>query len=226
MYTEDIRILLNSCSEEVSALRAQALAGALNPVHVKNFLENLRSALDYSASDLATRMAQITSSTVNSKVYFPYGARENHFKKSVARNLPQLQTIFPKVFIVLESAQRFKSHDGWLVDLCDLTNEVKHNNLAKTEELKWPTIRQPGGVHVSGPGAIMRGNYGPDGPLDDVMPDAEGNVCVSGNGQTWVTVENKIIFRGQSIEVVPFLEKCTSKLIQLTTDIGSALGTS
>ena len=85
MHNNDITELLEHCATEINNLSEQAKIGAINKITVKNTLENLRSILDYMAQDILTKLKQNNNKLPN-KVYFPYGQKENHFKRSVNKN--------------------------------------------------------------------------------------------------------------------------------------------
>lgn len=220
MYTDDMRTMLNHTEKQIDEIRSDSKNGTVNAVQVKNTLENLRSTLDYIASDLRRRTDQSPSANEPVKVYFPYGQRENHFKISLKTNLPKLQAVFPKIYEIIEAAQPFKSGDSWIVDLSRLTNEVKHNNLARTSVSTRAVVRQPG-IHVSGTNIVMEGNSFNGVPLDNVYVGSDGSTVVSGNsGLTWVLIEKTIKFQEKNVEVAPFLARCHLSLVNLSTAIG------
>lgn len=220
MYTQDIQTTLDHVKRQIAAIRINCEKGEVHAVEIKNTLENLRSTLDYVASDLNNRLDKLRPGTCPAKVYFPYGQRENHFKISIKKNLPNLEKDLPKVYALIEAAQPFKSKDNWIVDLCALTNEAKHNGLTKASVNRIAEIRQPG-IHIRGTNIVMQGNTFNGVPMDDVTVNSMGDVSVRGNsGKTWVLIENIVKFNGKNLEIAPFLEKCYSKLTELATQIG------
>ena len=81
-YFEDAHTLVNHCESKIGFLRtlhAQCLADqAIKPefqVELKNFVENLRSALDYCARGLFDKYGK--SRAANPKIYFPYAKQGN-----------------------------------------------------------------------------------------------------------------------------------------------------
>ena len=58
----------------------------IDKVLLKNTLENLRSILDYIAKDVSDIF-----NPPEKKVYFPYGRRLNHFKRSIRKNFPGIE---------------------------------------------------------------------------------------------------------------------------------------
>lgn len=227
MHNQDIQELLDHVENEVSTISVQSKNGTINKVSLKNTLENLRSVLDYAAQDVQSKLKTLTNSKIPEKVYFPYGQRENHFKKSVNRNLPDLSIHMPSIYSLVNAIQPFKCGDSWLVDLCGLTNDVKHNNLSKTENKKSRTIHQGGMPLVSvgeGSQVTMRGNRVNGVLQDDVFIGSDGTTAIRPvSGQTLITENNKIHFHGKQIEVVPFLVICHKNLSKFVGDLALEL---
>ena len=227
MHNLDIQELLEHTQNEISTISDQSKKGTINKVSLKNTLENLRSVLDYAAQDMQSKLKTLTSNKITEKVYFPYGQRENHFKNSVKRNLPNLSELMPSIYSLVHAMQPFKSGDSWLVDLCGLTNDVKHNNLSKTENNKIRTIHQGGMPLVTvGEGAqvTMRDNRVNGVLQDDVFIDSDGTTTIRPvSDQTLITENNKIQFQGKQIEVVPFLETCHKNLSKFAGDLALEL---
>jgi hypothetical protein len=224
MYSDDIRALFGQVSKTILDLTAQSTLGQIDKVLLKNSLENLRSVLDYAAQDVRKKQLAITGNKVGgNKVYFPYGQTESDFKSSIQRNLPNLRNDLPDVYLLLEDIQPHRSGDNWLVDLCKITNEVKHNGLSKTKNQKQITIMQPG-IHVSGRNIVMSGNTYNGRRLDDVFVNSLGEVkIVENSGGTVVIVNNRIKFEGKELEVVPFITTCYKNLNYLIANLGSLL---
>ena len=70
-------------------------------IDIKHCLENLRSALDYSARDLFVRFGN--SSTANPKLYFPYTSKRKDFKKRVDKCIPGLSSARHDLVQMLET---------------------------------------------------------------------------------------------------------------------------
>lgn len=227
MHNRDIQELLEHTQNEISTISEQSKNGTINKVSLKNTLENLRSILDYSAQDMHSKLKTLSKNKIPDKVYFPYGQREKHFKNSVKRNLPNLSEHMPSIHSLVLDMQPFKSGDSWLVDLCVLTNDAKHNNLSKTENRKSRTIHQGGMALVEfGEGAqvTMTGNRVNGVLQDDVFIDSNGTTKIKPvAGNTLITENNKIQFHGKQIEVVPFLESCHKNLSKFAADLALEL---
>lgn len=102
-------------------------------VEIKNFLENLRSALDFSAQGLFTKYG--SSSKKNLKIYFPYAylgqsLEDFHRDKRIDNCIPGLAANRPDIVATLESYQHFANKfNAWLPSFMDLNNENKHKRL-------------------------------------------------------------------------------------------------
>ena len=227
MHNQDIQELLEHAQNEISTISAQSKNGTINKVSLKNTLENLRSVLDYAAQDMQSKLKTLTNNKIPERVYFPYGQRENHFNKSVKRNLPNLSHLMPSIHSLVHAMQPFKCGDPWLVDLCGLTNDAKHNNLSKTENKKSRTIHQGGMTLVTfgeGSQVTIRGNRVNGVLQDDVFIDSDGSTTIRPvSGQTLITENNKLQFHGKQIEVAPFLETCHKNLAKFAGDLALEL---
>ncbi|MBB1441450.1 hypothetical protein H5202_23090 [Shewanella sp. SG41-4] len=226
MFNEDVKELLGHSKSEISAIAEQVKDGSVNKVAIKNVLENLRSILDYHGQDLLAAMKKATAiKKLSTKVYFPYGQRENNFKISIKKNLPGLPDLLPDAYRLIESMQPFKCSDNWLVDLCSMTNEAKHNNLSKTKNSKTVSIEQSNFIRVSNStNVVLSGNYGNGKRLDDVYARQGYPVKVVKNtGVTQITEHNMIKFDGKEIEVGPFLEKCHMNIERFSNELTDIL---
>jgi len=224
MGNGDIRQLLEHCTIEISNLSKTAGNGEINKVFLKNTLENLRSALDYLAKDILIKLKSnpnLQTKKLPEKTYFPYGQKENHFKKSIQRNLPFLKQSEPKVYDLLESIQPFRSKHNWVVDLCSLTNDAKHNNLSKIENQKNVIVEQKGIARIEGGrNVVMSNNYVNGVRQDDVFIDGNGEVNVEKYSETTIiTSHNRIKFHGKELEIIPFLTYCEQEIKTLSVNI-------
>ena len=127
------------------------------PVLIKNYLENLRSPLDYAAREISDNILGKSM-----KAYFPVACKDQAaFIKQMNKDFPNLQDREPQLFSTIEKIQPFQS-DGCeaLRKLSKLVNENKHDRLTeqtKTEQ-KGLDIKFPGGAGISmGPGCSISG---------------------------------------------------------------------
>ena len=226
MKNDDIRQLLESCDSQIISLSEQIKKGKVNKVLVKNTLENMRSALDYLAKDILLKLKSYPqNSNLSEKVYFPYGQHENHFKISIKTNLKPLKQFEPKIYDAIEAVQPFKSKNNWVVDLCLLTNDAKHNNLSKTESHRSYNIEQKGLVSLRGVSGniTLSNNYINGVRQDDVFINNNDIRVVQHSGTTEIYIENKIRFMGKELEIAPFLTHCLSEIKVLVSEVSKLL---
>jgi len=149
-------------------------------IEIKNFMENLRSALDFTAHGLFQRYGSSTAS--NPKIYFPYASlsqSKEEFQKSrrVDACIPGLSTSRPDIVAKIESYQHFAApNNGWLPIFMDLNNENKHQQLTPQirKEAKELRISSGGAIMSMGSGASI--SIGPGASLqigDMVIPGGQ-----------------------------------------------------
>lgn len=111
-------------------------------IDIKNYMENLRSALDYLAHDIYEKIIKPNQPTTKKieNIHFPYGKTENDFKSRMESNLPGLQTLNPAVFKLIEELQPFKRKYDWLYQFCKIVNEKKHDKLTPQEKSETETM--------------------------------------------------------------------------------------
>lgn len=107
----------------------------LRPV-VKGVFSDLRSILDYSAVAMYR-----TYSRKGGKIYFPYSKDELGYIGSFKKNLNGLNIKRPDLYDLVRSVQPFVTGRQWLLSLCSLTNETKHNSLGKQRRLNSDSAR-------------------------------------------------------------------------------------
>ncbi len=201
------------------ALNAKAIPTSL-VIDIKNYMENLRSALDYIAHDIYEAKIHpyriSTGKQEVKRIYFPYGRNENDFKSSLGSSLPELKTISPDLYDIIEEIQSHKTGDNWLCDFCSILNEEKHNTLTPQtkEEKRGLNIEFSGGAGIKmGPGAVIAGSgfigtgtggihlhgdvISGDSPAKRTTGDVKQTVIV------WVSFK----FGNTNVEVLPLLEK-------------------
>jgi len=201
-------------NEYTSSLRAKELPASL-AIDVKNLMENLRSCLDYMAQDIYEIVIEPHRSKAGlkplKKAYFPYGKTKADFDGAVTKNLPDLSSLSPNVYGILESIQPFNAGITWLVDLCSTVNTNKHDSLSPQErsERKAYTvgskdgsasISAPAGAIEAPPGAIHIGSgavvFDPDTGVPLQTPGLDVKVT------TWVDFK----FADTDISVLPLLK--------------------
>ena len=194
-------------------------------VHIKNYLENLRSPLDYLACEICENILSINKAN---KTYFPISCENNKaFVSHIAKYLPGLDTVNPSLHKVLEQLQLYKlSGCKALPKLSKLVNENKHNRLSpqtRTEK-RGLIINFPGGANISmgpgtsisGGGIISSGNSWISPAGGTISGDSPARVGGGGVTQT-VTRWVSFIFDETGDDVISLLKECRK-------DVRSILG--
>jgi hypothetical protein len=212
-----------------ASLHAKDVRGSLR-VEIKNFIENLRSALDFAARGLYTKYG--SSPKADPKIYFPYAATNQDratFEKSgrIEACIPGINAAKPDVVQALLEMQHFGSHGfTWLPDFMDLTNENKHERLTPQVRKESKELRISGGgasiaigegasisigpgASISVGGAVIRGgqSFGVGRP-----PRVEGGKVET---ITWVSFQFDSIGR----PVIPLLEDALKATRQIVTEL-------
>jgi len=223
--------LLQIEAQYQKALEEQTISTSLQ-IDIKNMMENLRSVLDYLANDIYDNVLMPARKATGEKeiqnIYFPYGKTENDFKSGLGKSLPQLDSLQPTLYKIIEGIQPHKSGNDWLYQFCQILNEKKHNTLSpqKREEKRGLDIRFSGGAGISmGPGASISGGgiiqSGSDRIIlnnDFISGDSPARNVSGGVIQTvvqWVSFK----FADTGVEVLPLLKKSLETIEQLSKDI-------
>lgn len=213
------------------ALEEKTIPSSLQ-IEIKNYMENLRSALDYIAHDVYEKHIvshrASTSKPEIKKIYFPYGKTENDFKSAVGSSLPELKTLSPSAYSIIEAIQPYKLGDNWLYDFCSILNQKKHDTLTpqKREEKKGldisfgggAGIKMPPGTSISGHGFIGTRAGGIHLQGDTISGDSPAMRTTGDVKQTvakWVSFK----FDDTNIEVLPLLKKIYAGVEDLSTRI-------
>jgi hypothetical protein len=237
MRKDNVIALLDHASNDLKNIEQQyeqALSEKKIPtslqIDVKNFMENLRSALDYMAHDIYEVIIKPerdnTGAKAIEKIYFPYGKTENDFKSGLGSRLPNLQSLNPNIFAIIETIQPHKCSDAWLYEFCRIVNEKKHDTLSpqtKTERqtmtasagdasvtmpINSPnfSVHQGQNVKVTLGGVPVRfSNQG----IEPLAPGLERTIT------TWVSFQ----FAGTNIQVLPLLKKALEEITTLSSKI-------
>jgi len=203
-------------------------------VRIKNLMENLRSALDFSAHGLFEKYGAAAGSTPN--IYFPYAwnglsIADFRTKQLVEKKIPGITASRPDIVALIESFQWFSSVDYlWLPKFMDLNNENKHQRLTpqtrtSTKQLQISSggtsmTLGEGGSITMGPGCSiqMGGLVIPGG--QHISPSRPAVIFGQGSQQVieWVS------FRWQDIdeEVLPFLHTATNGVTKIVNELAKA----
>lgn len=181
-------------------------------VRTKQFLDNIRSALDFLAFEVFTRFcapgiqpSEITKA--ERRVYFPVRDDRAEFLKAVDTSFPGLNSTRPDLVSALQSPQPFQTGTPWLKHLVDLSNENKHRQLAPQTKTETKQVRAtaasgqvswiPAQVQF-GPGVFINGV--PIDPRTQLpYPSPSQRVEIT----TWVGIE----FTGSKLGVLPTLKE-------------------
>lgn len=218
---DDINAMLAVAAETFSKIQQEyetSLHGkTINPklsVYIKNYFENLRSPLDYAATDICDKILGLSKSH---KTYFPVSCKTNsEFTGHMNRNFPGLGISNP-LYIILEQLQPYNSIGKQsLPRLSKLVNQNKHNQLSPQtrSETKSLTIQFPGGASIqmghgasiSGGGIISSGG-GWISPANGTI-SSENPVSVGQGINQTVTIWVSFTFDETGDEVISFLRLC------------------
>jgi hypothetical protein len=158
------------CNLHQKCLEEQAIKPVLFRA-IKNFMENLRSALDYCAATLFDKYGH--SKKANPKIYFPSAKLtddKSRFRAEIVESsIPSLLSSRPDIVDMLESYQHFGNMGTWLPLFMDLTNENKHEQLTPQIQKQYTMVRISGTIPPGGTVEINLSNIplggGPDKPF-------------------------------------------------------------
>lgn len=215
---QDARLLVRSCKEQLPLLEkgyrdaatARNVPAGLS-IQTKNFLENLRSALDY----IAQGLYEAAGIRRRAKVYYPYtneNATSRQFARILQDRMPGYSHARPDVAEVLKGLQHQTGNSfEWVPLFMALTNRRKHRNLGDHPVIKMrrlrisfkghqvvraPLIINDGEINIGGQ-RIPIGVYGPDNP-----PPVEAPIIAEAESIA------AIVFADSSeVRVIPFLGK-------------------
>jgi hypothetical protein len=204
-----------------SAETSEEIAAVAKP-KVKSCLEYLRSSLEYIAQDLS----EVTASDKTPRnVYIPYGKDKSLFNKTIDKNLPELDVKFRNK---IESIQPHFCGDSWLLHLCKITNDHKHDQLqeqVRVNSSESITLLGGGAAAVDGTGVIHMGGAIIDGMKmpDDYVLTAEKPINDLQQGHT-VSVERKyqwvkFVIKGTEIDVLDLLKKSQRYIQEFSSEI-------
>lgn len=225
-YKEDAIELINESKETLKEIKA-SYEDSLHDkevkskllIKIKNFMENVRSALDFTAHELFDKFGTTSGSTPN--IYFPYAWDEldlNGFrtKNRIEKCIPGLIANRSDIASKIEEYQHFSHKDNWwLPKFMDLNNENKHQRLTPQtrKETKQLNIKSSGGgasISLGGGASISLGHGASIQIGDTFIPGGQSfdsnNPPVTFGGTkeiiTWVSFE----FTDNGQQVVPLLE--------------------
>lgn len=234
---DDVQALVASGEETLRRIqthyRRSLSQKAIHPelaLEIKRLLEDLWSALDYLAREIAERYTALPS---NSKCYFPLSSKDAHaFRSHMGKYFPGLQAARPDIYTILESIQPYvASGMQWLPKFAALVNENKHDRLSpqtRTEErslridfsggasigLGKGSISGYGSIHSGGATVHLQGEY--------ISGDSPGK-HVSGDVKQTVTVWISFRFDAIGEEVMSFLTTILGGVKEIAAPLGQRL---
>jgi hypothetical protein len=182
------------------ALHTQSISATLR-VDIKNFFENLRSALDFAA--VAVFEKHGTFGKKNPKVYFPYAVKTQgraEFEKygRIEACIPGISASRPDIVSALLEMQHFGSRGyTWLPAFMELCNENKHQRLAPQVRRETKELR------ISGQGASISLGQGASISIGQGASISIGGAVIQGGQSFDVTNPPKVL--GGKTEVITWV---------------------
>ena len=183
-----------------ASLHAKAVSQTLL-IEIKNFFENLRSALDFAASGVFDRYG--SSLKAKPKIYFPYATTSQTrapFEQSgrIEACIPGITASRPDIFQLLLEMQHFGSRGyTWLPAFMELTNENKHQRL--TPQIRKETKE----LRISGAGASISVGQGASISVGSGASISIGGALIQG-GQSF-DVNRPPRVEGGKVEVITWV---------------------
>lgn len=214
--------------EYQSSLKARQINPQLK-IQIKNYLENLRSCLDYIAGEINEKYC-----TRRIRCYFPMACKDKiDFCKFMRGYFPGLEARRKDLFDKLESYQAYNANGRqFLPPFATLVNENKHDQLSpqtRTEKRGLKIDFAGGGGITLGPGASIKGTgkiISGEGILELKGKTISGDSPAEGLPQTIKqTVIIWVGFRFDAIgkEALPFLKEVLSGVESIVDDLSKEL---
>lgn len=205
------------------------------PVMIKNFLQNVRSALDFSSHALYKKFGDQSKSAKT--IHFPYawlGATEKEFEKKVDINLPGIKNSRPDIYQILNSYQYYNSDDNiWLPEFMELINDNRYADLAiepieDVDQLVSDFGIQGAGLIIRGGGVIEMGE---NASIESEYGSIKGEQTISietsalknqqGTIKSEISKHVLIYFESNGEEVIAFLDEVLHRVSLITSDLAS-----
>lgn len=200
-------------------------------IEIKNFFENLRSALDFTAHGLFESYGNSKKS--KPKIYFPYASENQSLsqfrkKKGIETCIPGLSTSRPDIVIKLESYQWFYStKNDWLLKFMKLNNENKHEKLSpqvQTETREMNITSRGVGIRMTGGAQIKMGKGTQIKMGDMTIPGGQSfssnNPPITyGEGKKEITIWISFNFKEFDLPVIPFLKSCLQGVTRILNEL-------
>lgn len=199
-------------------------------IEIKNFMENLRSALDYAAHGLFEKFGD---NSHQSRIYFPYAWKsltEQEFqdRQIIERKIPGLTTNRHDIATKIETYQHFNDpRNSWLPTFMELNNENKHQRLTPQEK-KVVVQRKisSGGASISmGGGSSIRMGKGSSIRMGNaIIPggqiiDSNHSAKIYGNATQEVIKWVSFHFTENDEPVLPLLKKSLNGVEKIVDEL-------
>jgi len=239
-YFDDAKELVEHAKSSLTRLKhdyqASLLEKTVKPallIDIKNIMENLRSALDFSARGLFAKYGSSTST--NPKIYFPYaivGQTQAAFQAAnrIETCIPGITVARPDIVARLESYQHYANPSNrWLPLFMDLNNKNKHEKLTPQtrQEARQLPIESRGAAIDLGSGACSSLDQGASIQIGDLgIPGAqdfsgERPAALHGSGAQTVIVWVSFTFDSNGEQVVPFLNTAVSGIERIVNELAA-----
>ncbi len=228
MRKSDCEALISECEELLPLIEEKVINDMVETNNteiivpkIKSFLEHCRSIIDYCSQDIfqyiipeRKRVEKLKSR--NKHVYFPYGKDKNLFKENIEKNLPGLP--IGKIYNLIEDLQDYKRspEDRFLLQMCSLTNENKHNQLSSNQRIVHKSIsignliRGDGNSEITFSNCVFNGV--PSGTFKIMKGNIEGDIHPVLLKDVIKWESGTYVFKDTNIVVVPFLNLCLTEV--------------
>jgi hypothetical protein len=194
---------------------------------IKNFCENLHSALDYLAFEIYSKYCKKANKNV--KIYFPYANKstlQNQFEKQLKKKFVGLKENNLDIYNYFISIQHFTNKDSdWLEKIISLNNKNKHQRLMPQIIKKHVKLKISSGVtsiSMLGASKIV---------IEDGASVKIGNIQINGkkilssdsvpnipSGHVEMKKWESIHFEYNDEEVMPLLQKSLNGTAKIIAD--------
>jgi len=192
---------------------------------VKACIEQLRSCLDYIALDIYEFLKRIHPEKIKvvKHVYFPYNKDEVTFKAMAEKNLPGLFLNQSDIYNILEARQSYKCGDAWLLNICELSNELKHDKLLIQEKVATKEVDLfNGAIKVRAQNAVISGNFYNGIVQSKDIIISRGSVIsnYTGKEKDFVIKDwTGFIFKEKRIDIIVLISKANIEITKLSNEV-------
>ncbi|MBU1894210.1 MAG: hypothetical protein KJ983_00150 [Candidatus Omnitrophica bacterium] len=186
-------------------------------VDIKNFFENLRSALDFLAHAIHDKYV---SCGRRHNIYFPVRGNFNGFRNAVRQSLHDLEAKQPQIYEIIKRTQPYYSEENiWISNFFKLCNLKKHVALTEQTKVERHEVRvsakgnivgwDPNSVTYGQGVSILGSPVNPKTQMPEPHPDHKIDNII------WVG----FIFDEIKEDALPFMEKVLDKVKIIISNI-------